>query len=349
LIEPSYSLRQILDELDTRKTTKAIGHFQASLFNPEMNHRGKPNMSALYHRIPPHERTYLYQLSENRKQDLQNPRRQTHTQNQEAGQMPRESESLREYLSHLSRIERRLLNDEIIRLEINVQAGPDRDGLTITEARSLIPEQSVRDIRLRARDLAWERLASREISDGNPRPETARINDTIAHIHEHLQEKARIAQNARNGFLAEKIFEAERAIDSTGPKSDLQARESREKFVQSVISGLSREDKQRLGALDIYAAQTREEVYRGFREIDDQLRDLKQSRTQVEIRRIESGASINRDNGSYPIEFAGIDQEWHFDSLRDVLSPDRKAHHSPSQERPVQPERLIETNDVFQR
>lgn len=36
LIEPSDSLRQILDELETRKTAKAIGHFQATLFNPEM-------------------------------------------------------------------------------------------------------------------------------------------------------------------------------------------------------------------------------------------------------------------------------------------------------------------------
>jgi hypothetical protein len=80
-------------------------------------------------------------------------------------------------------------------------------------------------------------------------------------------------------------------IDS---KSDPQAKEVREKVVQSVISGLSRDDRQKLEVLDIYAIRTREEVYRGFIEIDDQLRDLEQSRAQAETQRIEFGNSLSQ-------------------------------------------------------
>jgi hypothetical protein len=376
LIEPSNSLRRMLDELETRKTAKAIGQFQASLFNPEMNSEGKQNLNTLYHRIPPHERTYLYQLSESRKYALQNTQHQNNQEKlhspldrERLGAMPRESDSLRKYLSSMSQIERRLLNEEIRKHCVNLEVGQDRDGLTINEARSLLPERSAREIRLRARDLAWEKIVPGEVFESNPLPETVRISDTIAHIHGHLQEKARIAQNARNDFLAEKIFEAERRVGVIDPKSDPQTKDSREKFIDSVVAGLSRDERQKLEALDIYAAQTREEVYRGFKEIDGQLRDLQQSRVQVETQKIELGDTVNHVNNAslkrsavlvnpshsfthvsttifnppgqrehngrgekiLPIDI-NINKEWHFDSLRDALKAERNGQGESERE-----------------
>ncbi len=338
LIEPSESLRNLIDELEARKTVRAIGHFQASLFHEQMKTEGGKNLNLLYTRIAPHERTYLYQQSEGRKQSLlKNQNKQEKFSPplniRSFGTMPKESESLREYLAAMNQVERRLLNDEVRRLGINLTAGRDDGGITIAEARSLIPEQSAREIRLRTRDLAWERIVPGEVLEKSPLPAAIRISDTVAHIQEHLQEMARTAQNARNDFLAEKIQEAQNRADPTGLKSETHTKEAREKFVQSVIDGFSRADRQKLEALDLYSAQTREEVYRGFSEIDDQLRNLKQSRSQIEIRRIEFGASMNHENGSYLIEPARFDQEWRFDSLRDVLKPDHSDHQVISLER----------------
>jgi hypothetical protein len=53
-----------------RKTAKAISHFQASLLNDQMDQRGRTDLNNLYNRIPPHERTYLFELTERRKQTL---------------------------------------------------------------------------------------------------------------------------------------------------------------------------------------------------------------------------------------------------------------------------------------
>src|SRR5262249_57397512 len=103
--------------------------------------------------------------------------------------------SLREYLMRMGQIERRLLNQEVSRFKISANVDGDRDSLTIAEARSLLPEQTAREIRLRARNLAWERLAPAEVFERDPLQEAMRISDTIAHIQEHLQERASIAPN----------------------------------------------------------------------------------------------------------------------------------------------------------
>jgi hypothetical protein len=109
----------------------------------------------------------------------------------------------------MGRIERQLLNQEARRFRINVNANMD---LTISEARSLLPEQTAREIRLRARNLAWERIAPAEAFDRNPSQEAMRIIDTIAHIQEHLQERARIAQTARTEFVANRVQNAENRL-----------------------------------------------------------------------------------------------------------------------------------------
>jgi len=368
-IEPSDSLRQMIGELKSRRTAKAVAHFQASLLNEQMNQDGKLNLHQLYNRIPPHERTYLYEITESRKQSFpkmheMNQQQQDHSPQSKRtfGAMPRESESLREYLTNMGRIERQLLNKEVGRLKLNIVAKEDRDGLTITEARSLMPAETAREIRLRARNLAWERIAPTESLDRNPSREAIRISDTIAHIQEDLQEKACLAQNARNEFVAEKARDAERV----GMSLERMKEEDRGKFVQSVIANLAPEDARKLAALDRYAAETREAVYRGFEAIDTERRALEFSRAQSEDRQTErfgTARSIDikspnghlyfprphqfeprmpthalasaeqrdraddfqrdRPESNFPQGIVDSDREWHFDSLRDLLKPDR--------------------------
>src|SRR5262249_537289 len=307
--------RLIIEELETRGTAKAVSHFQASLLNERMNEGGKLNLNLLYKRIPPHERTYLFEHCESRKQSLEKTLERNHHLRQHASQngriigaMQRESSSLREYLKNMGQIERRLLNQEVRSLKINVNADGDRDGLAITEARSLLPEQTAREIRLRARNLAWERIAPAEAFERDPPQEAVRISDTIAHIQEHLQERASIPQNAPNEFDADKVREGENRLremnghDRAG--NEMPARMTkveRKRFVQSVISSLSPEDAKKLAALERHAIDTREAVYRGFETIDAQKRDLDFSRAQSESQRA-----------------AGVidsDREWRFDSL----------------------------------
>src|SRR5262249_30113865 len=195
----------------------------------------------------------------------------------------------------MGRIERRLLNQEVRRFRINVTADGNRDGLTIAEARGLLPEQTAREIRVRARNLAWEQIAPAEAFDRNPPQEAARISDTIAHMQEHLQERARIAQSALNEFVADKVRDAENRIremkghDRGG--NEVPARMTkveRERFVQSVIASLSPEDAKKLAALERYAIDTREAGYRRVETIDAQKRELDLARAHSESWRAES-------------------------------------------------------------
>jgi hypothetical protein len=308
LLEPSRSLGPMIEELEKRRTGKAVSHFQASLLNDHMNEDGRLNLNLLYKRIPPHERAYLFERSESLKQSLEKtiePDRQTRQQesltSRIIGAMPRESASLREYLQSMGRIERHLLNQEVRRFRINVNTNRDRDGLTISEARSLLPEQTSREIRVRARNLAWGQIAPAEAFERNPSQEAMRISDTIAHIQEHLQERARIAQNARNEFVADKVRGAENRLremnghDRARSESPARmAKGDRERLVQLALASLSPEDARKLAELDRYVADTREAVYRGFETIDSQRRDLDLVRAQFESPRAENVKTFQR-------------------------------------------------------
>ncbi len=366
LIEPSPSLKQMIGELESRRTTKAIAHFQASLLNERMNEDGKLNLHQLYTRIPPHERTYLFEITESRKQSLQKmhepsrPRDLSSQPKRALGAMPRESQSLREYLTSMGWIERQLLNEAVGRLKLNIIAKEDRDGLTIAEARSLLPAETAREIRARARNLAWEQIAPAESFERNPSREALRISDTIAHIQEDLQEKARLAQNARNEFVAGKVRDAEQG----GMRLERMKEGGREPFVESVIARLSPEEAKKLAALDRYSAETREAVYRGFEVIDAERRALELSRAQSEDRQPVRFAPLpsieiqppngafnftranqfepqmpahalasaerrgraddfqrDRPETNFPQSYVDSDREWQFDSLRDLLKP----------------------------
>src|SRR2546428_4917017 len=157
------------------------------------------------------------------------------------------------------------------------------------DARSWLPKKTARKTRLRARIRGWERIARGKFLKRNPPQEAVRVSDTIAHIQEHLQERASVAQNARNAFVANKVREAENRLREINghdrAENEIPARMTKvehERFVQSVIAGLSSEDAKKLAALDRHAAETREAVYQGFETIDAQKRDLDFARAQSE-------------------------------------------------------------------
>ncbi|MGH9842486.1 MAG: hypothetical protein ACREEM_27400, partial [Blastocatellia bacterium] len=371
-IEPSESLSAILQELETRKTTKAIAHFQASIINEKMNNEGKVNLHLLNQRIAPHERSFLYELSEERKRDVAKlpaaGRAEVEREENKFGElsvtrtfgaMPRENQTFREYMTSMGRIERQLLNEALVERGIEFERSTSeqsRRGLTITEARLLLPESLQREIRLRARNQAWQSLIPEEAFDRHPSPEAARISDTIAHIQEHLQERASIAQMARNDFVTEqsRLYESRmwERVDDDALSSIPQ--EDRERFASTLAPAETR----KLLELDRYTSETRENVYRAFEHLDLLLHDFEVTRAhnQSLVQKIDVSAQPEKlanlsamrpvTAGRYhPMPAATLqppekeielqpensrsafsllrvesDREWHFDSLREALS-----------------------------
>ena len=287
-IEPSESLRSMLRELEARRTARAVSHFQASILNEVMGNASRTDLHRLYQQIPPHERAYLYELCEERKKHLRGePRNERAEVVNPAGRgfgvPPRESHSFREYMSHMGRIERHLLNEAVSRLA----ARPDhqRNDLSITEARDLLPEKTRDESRLRTRNLAWQRLIPGEVFEREPLPEASRISDTIAYLQDHLQDRARTALTARNDFVAENMRFAQRHSRSQndGQLSFATAREEPEKYAQSVLNP----DHNPLSAIP------KSEVHPG--------------------QRMEAG------KGSLQAMYVETDKEWRFDSLKEAL------------------------------
>lgn len=303
-VEPSGALKTMLQELDSRKTARAVAHFQASILNEQIRETGKLNLFRLSQRLAPHERAYLVELSEERKKRVQrNPhdsraiginsveKKDEQLSGRSFGEAPRESSSFRAYMANMGRIERQLLNEAVGRL--NPQPGHERSNLTITEARRLLPEKRRDEIRLQARNLAWQHLIPEEVFDREPLPEALRISDTVAHLQEHLQERARTALMARNDFVAEKLRPTEEYSQS---KSDNQTSfitrlKGREAYPRSRLAALSPDAAHKLVELNRYAVKTREEVYQGFELLDAQFRALEQARARKAYRSEETANS----------------------------------------------------------
>jgi hypothetical protein len=300
-IEPSNPLRTMLHELDSRRTSRAVAHFQASILNEQVRAVGNVNLFRLSQQIAPHERAYLFELSEVRKKSLLKSLLDDRTQNsppterrpgqllgREFGRAPTESHSFREYMADMGRIERQLLNETVSKL-----SGQLRNDLSITEARSLLPETMRDEIRLRARNQAWKSLVPDEVFDRTPLPEAVRISDAISHLQEHLQERASIARRVRNDFVEGKVRPAEERLKDH-PATLTTVIEDRKQFVPTPLNSLSQTDTRRMSELDRYAAQTREDVYRGFELLDEMRRDLELKRTERQSHRDE--VFLRRDN-----------------------------------------------------
>jgi hypothetical protein len=180
-IEPSDALKTMLQELKTRKTAKAVAHFQAGILNEKMTHVGQVNLHLLSQRIPPHERSYLFEISEARKAALSKAPHPDHVESatfagredgQPAGRAfgnaPRESRAFQEFMPHMGGIERRLLNEAVSRM--NPQKIHEPNKLSITEARNLLPGKMCDEIRLHARDQAGKAWFQQKCLIETPRP-----------------------------------------------------------------------------------------------------------------------------------------------------------------------------------
>lgn len=174
--------------------------------------------------------------------------------------MPKENQTFREYLANMGSVERQLLNQALIDRGIELGEEAGKSNATITEARALLPESLQREIRLRARNQAWQSLAPEEAFDRKPSPKAARISDAIAHIRENLQERASIARATRNDFMIEQVrLHESRIREREG--GDILPRiflEDQERVAQRLAPAAAH----RLAELDRYADETREDVYR---------------------------------------------------------------------------------------
>jgi relaxase MobL-like protein len=355
-LAPSPVLKAMVEELESRRTLPAIRHYQATILNEEMRSPGSLDLRRMFDRLPPHERTFLIERAEEKKQSI--ARSHTPVRDSAGGpqhatpapgarpfsSIPRESESYREYMASMGAIESRLLNEAVRQRQKdagNIVMTRENNPLSITEARALLPQEEQIRIRERARNLAWEQLAPPEVFATEPEPAARRLSDTVAHLQEETQQQARLAHQALNEFTREKI-------GFNGGKETLSS---------DTAPILASTDAERLNALKDYAARMREELYRGFESLDSLRREIEKPRSHDEIVRNQqteldpnreqvlslNGHSIGKDiqlaNGAYfeaernstAEERAGSresnpwmvdsDQKWHFDSVRDITEP----------------------------
>lgn len=360
--EPSPILAQMLTELHTRRTLPALRHYQAALLNEKMEKPGKLDLRPMYARLPPHERTYLIERIDERKQLLTpNPERVMTEPNltresaasRAFGAVPRESSAYREYMAGMGAIERELLNTALQQrrdLPVVIPKGEEHQ-LSITEARALLPREERGRIRNEARNRAWEQLVPPEAFDSRATPETQQLSDTIARLQEETQERARTAHQTLRAFEE----------DKTEGKS-----------ARDLEPAIARQWEE----LNRYATTTREELYRGFETLDALRREYELNRWQEPGHAVQTNTARNVDveartnliseervfaNGALavgeivsPTERDGYEasradlraadvgrragyidsaERWHFDSLRDVAEPRPYQDAPPAAER----------------
>jgi len=255
-------------------------------------------------------------------------------------------------MASMGGIESRLLNEAVRQRQkdsSHIVITKEANPLSITEARALLPQEEQVRIREQARNLAWEQLAPPEVFASQPEPAARRLGDTVAHLQEETQQRARLAHQALNEFVREKIG----------------FNDGKETLSADAAPKLGPADAQRLNALKDYAARMREELYRGFESLDAMRREIEKPRGHDEIGRNQqaeltpdreqilsmNGHSAGKDlqlaNGAYfeternstaggatvrtpeTLEsrswYVDSDQKWHFDSLpvAQDATPDR--------------------------
>jgi hypothetical protein len=350
-------LKVMVEELESRRTLPAIRHYQAAILNEEMRNPGKLDLRQMFERLPPHERSFLIERTEEKKKtflrsqtplrDLSNALSQRlppQNATRPFASIPRESNSYREYMSSMGAIESRLLHEAVQRREKPpgpIVSDKEDHSLSITAARNLLPPEEQAKIREQARNLAWEQLKPQEIPAQEP--ETRRLNETVVHLRDEAQQRARLAHQTLNEFLRQKT--------ESGGRN--------EPPVVDALNKLEPVDAQRLKALEDYAARMREEFYRGFESLDELRGEIEKFRGHDEITRNQqaeltpnppperdqilalNGHSAGKDlplsnDGHFEFErnltggeetervsesleqrswFADSDQKWHFDNL----------------------------------
>jgi len=211
------------------------------------------------------------------------------------------------------------------------------------------------------------------------------IQEQLAPAEKHLREVRE--RDAYHDTFKTRMQELKRAPDERGGRTDLAAsigniteaahqagleasaasrqrplfasQQEQEQFNQRVLDQLTPAEARKLAELDRYAAETREDVYRGFETIDSLRRELELSRTQREAAAPPSQQALRREGAATvaglrleevdrlssaarelpgqiepgnlreerPSEspadsrwsYVDSDREWHFESLRELL------------------------------
>jgi hypothetical protein len=278
----------------------------------EMRNPGRLPLYEMHKKLLGHERDYIYHLAEEMKKRLPSKERPDRTAAKGAeesmrrafGEVPQESKSYKEYITALSEIKQRLLNEAVSRLN---------NGAGVIN--------SIEQIRIhnRACNLAWERLASEEVFSSRPSEPALRLSDTIAKLQEEAQPRARIAAQALDDFGKENI------------PSYANGRVPRD--------GLDRLDpplRERYEQLKDYAGSSREELYLGFEAIDGLRQEIEKSRADELMNdRVALGNAIVAE-ARY--ECARLDYErardygetFRFRIRDESLKADRRISHSTS-------------------
>lgn len=212
----------MLTDLESRESFEAMAHYRAQLknYNHEMKRPGKLDLKALHDRLGPYERDYLYQQVSEREQALsrriaqEKPfpdslpvARATETPRQKKAErdhspQPKGSPAYKEYITAAKQHENQLLAEAASQFR-------GISGLTTEEARQQLPLATQQQIRVQSQRLAWADLAPPEILEENRGPEAERLDRTIAHAMDQLQNRARLAKDVRQDFIDQKVREAE--------------------------------------------------------------------------------------------------------------------------------------------
>jgi hypothetical protein len=255
LLPPSPALKAILDELETRRNVESVRQYQKSLMTPpeEMRNPGRLPLYQMHKKLLGHERDYLYHMAEEIKRRLPGKEppvrgvakaREEEATGRAFGEVPHESNSYKEYIASIGEIKRRLLEEASSRLN---------NGAI----------NSIEQIRIhnRACDLAWERLATEEVFSSWPSEQALRLSDTIAKLQQEAQPRARLAAQALDEFGKENITSY---VNGRIPKG--------------ALDRLDTSLRERYEQLKDYAGRSREELYRGFEEIDGLRQEIEKSR-----------------------------------------------------------------------
>jgi len=252
----SPTFKAMLNELESRRNVESVRQYQKALMTPpeEMRNPGRLPLYEMHKKLLGHERDYIYHLAEEMKKRLPSKERPDRTAAKGAeeamrrafGEVPRESKSYKEYITALSEIKQRLLNEAVSRLN---------NGAGVIN--------SIEQIRIhnRACDLAWERLASEEVFSSRPSELALRRSDTIAKLQEEAQPRARIAAQALDDFGKENIHSYANG-----------------RVPMDVLDRLDPPLRERYEQLKDYAGRSREELYLGFEAIDGLRQEIEKSR-----------------------------------------------------------------------
>jgi hypothetical protein len=152
------------------------------------------------------------------------------------------------------------------RISDAIQKSPDD---SVKEGKTSLPREERNQIRQQARLEAWEQIAPADVDDSRSAPTSKQIRDTVAHLRDEVQERARLARQVLQEFTKEHV---------------------EGKDAGQLPPSIAR----RWEELNRYAAVTREELYRGFESLDSLRHEFNRAHAGNDDSRLAEGDPGNR-------------------------------------------------------